>query len=265
MKVFDSFVIIFFVIFYAMLLVWAFILFVTGQQTTQWNYLFNAGYALLYYSVGVVALFGIKLHGLNSAVGKELLAIAIGMFGFASGLSIWAYFNLILKVDIPYPSLADFFFALYIPFLGYGIINLLSVFGMFYSKRILSETILIFLLSCVLIFFWGNPPDFSDALPLLTKALNLAYLFGDAFLISLGYMLIRLSKGKIHKSFFFFVGALMVMALADLLFAYRTGAELYWNGDISDVLYATSGFLFSLGVTRIVISQMRITKVASGF
>lgn len=260
MKFFDNYVIVFFSFFYIVLLGWAAILFLTGQTSTSWNYLYNAAYALLYFSVGIVGLFGIKLHGLKSAVGRELLAISLGMFGFAFGLFVWSYYNLILKVETPYPSLADFFFVLYIPFIGYGIINFLSIFGLFYSKRILGETIGIFLLAAVFIFFFGNPPDLSSSVPLLQKALNIFYLMGDAFLISLGYMLIRLTQGRIHNSFFFFIGALVVMAAADLIFAYRTGANVYWNGDISDILYATSGFLFSIGVTKIVSSQIKISN-----
>lgn len=260
MKFFDNYIVGFFSVFYLVLLVWAGVLFFTGQINTEWNYLFNTACAVLYFSVGIVALFGIELHGLKSSVGRELLAISLGMFGFSFGLFVWAYFNLILKVETPYPSLADFFFVLYIPFIGYGILNLLSVFGMFYSKRILGESAAIFLVAAVFIFFLGNPPDLSASLPFLEKSLNIFYLLGDAFLITLGYMLIRLTRGRIHQSFFFLIGALIIMAVADLLFAYRTSAGIYWNGDIADILYATSGFLFSVGVTKIVLTQIKISN-----
>lgn len=261
MKFLDSYISVFFGSFFAVLLIWSGILFFTGQKTTEWNYLFNALNALLFFSVGIVALFGVRLHGFQSAVGKELLSIALSMFSFSLGLFVWCYFNIILKVATPYPSLADLFLVLYIPFLGYGIVNLLRAFGMFYSTRILVETIVIFGLTSILIFFIGNPPDLSVAVPLLQKSLNIFYLLGDAFLISLGYMLIRLTKGRIHGSFFYLVGALFAMAGADLIFAYRTGTETYWNGDIADVLYALSGFLFSIGVTKIVSSQLKIASV----
>lgn len=260
MRFFDNYIIGFFFFFYLFLLAWAGILFFTGQTTSEWNYIFNIAYAILYFSIGIVGLFGIELHGLKSSVGREMLAISLGMFSFSFGLFIWSYFNVIQRIETPYPSLADVFLILYIPFIGYGIINLLSVFGLFYSKRILGETIIIFLLSSIVIFLFGNPPDLSETLPLLEKGLNIFYLLGDAFLISLGYMLIRLTRGKIHQSFFFFIGALVVMAIADLLFSYRTGAGIYWNGDISDVLYTTAGFFFSVGVTKIVSSQIKISN-----
>ncbi len=260
MRFFDNYINVFFSTFFVGMVLWSGILFFTGQRSTEWNYLYNAGYSLLFFSVGIISLFGVKLHGLSSAVGKELLSIALAMFGFSLGLFVWCYYNVIVKIGTPYPSIADFFFVLYIPFLGYGILNLLRVFGMLYSTRILMETIIIFGVSSILIFFVGNPPDLSNELPLLEKSLNIFYLLGDAFLISLGYMLIRLTRGRIHGSFFFLVGALFAMAAADLTFAYRTGTEVYWNGDISDLLFVLSGFLFGLGVTKIVSSQLKIAS-----
>jgi hypothetical protein len=260
MRLFDNYISVFFFIFFFALLGWHLILFFTNQTTTQWNYLFNTAYALLYFSAGVVGLFGVKLHGIKSAVGREVFAIALGMFGFSIGLFIWSYYNIIAKVGVPFPSIADFFFVLYIPFIGYGIINLLGIFGLFYSKRIMYESLTVFILVAILIVFLGNPPDLSTQLPLLTKALNVFYLLGDTFLVTLGVMLIRLTQGRINSSFFFFIGALLVMACADLLFSYRTGTGIYWNGDISDLLYAFAGFLFSMGVTKIVYSQVNIAK-----
>ena len=260
MRIFDNYIAIFFTLFFIGLIAWHIILVTTHQTVTQWNYLYNTAYALLYFSGGVVGLFGVKLHGMKSSIGRELLCISLGMFGYAIGLFIWSYYNIIAKVGIPYPSLADFFFVLYIPFIGYGIINLLSVFGLQYSKRILIESFAVFIVVAIAIFFFGNPPDLSDKLPFFTKALNIFYLLGDTFLVTLGVMLIRLTQGRINSSFFFFIGALLVMVCADLLFSYRTGTNVYWNGDTSDLLYAFAGYLFSMGVTKIVYAQLHIAK-----
>lgn len=260
MQFLDRYLTYFLICFFLILLQWSGALFLTQQKTTEWNYYFNIGYAFMYICGGLIALYGTKLHGIRSSVGKETFSIAVGMFGFAIGLFIWAYYNLVLKIDTPFPSLADVFFILYIPFIAYGIINLLREFGLFFSKKILFESIGIYIVFAILIFFYANPPDLAASTPLLEKILNIGYLLGDSLLITLGIMLIRLTEGRIHKSFYFFVAALFVMAIADFIFAYRTSTEIYWNGDISDVLFATSGFLFSLGVTKIVLVQLTINR-----
>lgn len=261
MKLFERYISLYFLAFFLLLALFSFTLYINNQRTTQWNYLFNIVNGLLYVSGGVVALYGTRLHGFRSSVGRELFSIAIGMIGFAVGLFIWSYYNLFLNVDTPYPSFADIFFVLYIPFIAYGIINLLREFGLFFSKKILFQSVGIFILAGIFIFFYGNPPDLAATTPFLEKAVNIFYLIGDSFLITLGIMLIRLTEGRIHKSFFFFIGALFVMALADFNFGYRTGADIYWNGDITDVLFALSGFLFSLGVTKVVAVQLKLARI----
>jgi hypothetical protein len=260
MRFHGKYITIYFYTYILILTFWSLILYLTHQRNTPWNNFYNIAYAFLYFSVGIIALLGTRLNDLKSTVGKELLSIAIGMFGFAIGLFIWFYYNTVLKIEIPYPSLADIFFVLYIPFLGYGIIKLLNVFGLLFSKRILLEAVTIFIISGIIILKFGNPPGSAASLSFFAQALNIFYLLGDTFLITLGIMLIRLTKGKIHNSFFYFIGALIIMAGADIIFSYRTAYNSYWNGDISDLLYAVSGFLFGLGVTRIVSDQSVISN-----
>src|SRR5882672_7729398 len=182
------------------------------------------------------------------------------MICFALGLISWAYYNLVLKIAIPYPSFADVFFVLYIPFLGYGIINLLREFGVFFSRKIILVSLIIFICSSLFVFFFGNPPDLSMNIPFIAKAFNLFYLFTDSFLLTLSIMVILLTRGKIHKSFLFFILALFIMALADFTFSYRSGAEIYWNGDVSDILYALAALCFSIGITQTIFAQIRTAK-----
>lgn len=225
------------------------------------NFLFNAGYALLYLSGGIIALLSIKASGWKSSVGQELLSISLGMIGFAIGLFIWCYYNLILKVDIPYPSYADVFFILYIPFLVYGIMHYLRGVGILITKSILFESCGIFIIS-IFITYFITPHQEPSYSVILSQMFDFFYLLGDAFLITLGIMLIRLTKGKIHKSFFYFIGALLVMAFADFLFAQRAADNTYWNGDISDLLFALSGLLFCLGISRIIVTQKLTASVS---
>lgn len=205
-----------------------------------------------------MAFWGTKLTGFHNSTGKHLASIGIGMIGFAIGLFIWSYYNIILNIKVPYPSYADMFFILYIPFLAAGIINLLRLFGVFVDKKIYFESSIIFLFFIVFVFMIGNPPDLSSNTPVFERSFNIMYLLGDSFLISLGYMLIRLTRGKIHKSFIYFMCALFTMAFADLLFSYRIADGSYWNGGFSDILYALSGLFFSLGVIKIIATQYKI-------
>ena len=136
MRSFEKYSTFYFLLYFLILVTWSFILFITEQRTSQWNYFFNVAYALFYLCAGVVAYQGVKISGMKNSVGKQLFSISISMITNAIALFIWAYYNLVLKVEIPYPSLADVFSILYIPFLGYGIINLLRGFGILFNRHI---------------------------------------------------------------------------------------------------------------------------------
>ena len=250
---------IFFWLFFILLFFWYDFLFITGQKNTHLNHLFNVAYAFMFLFGGLLALKGFISSGIKSSIGKQLFSISVGMLGFAAGLFTWTFYNFILKVDVPYPSIADVFFILYIPFLGYGIINILRVFDVLISKKILVKFVGIFVVSSVMIFFIGSARYSSQSPSILAQLFNIFYLMGDAFLVTLSVMLISLSKDKIHRSFLYFVIALLAMTFADLVFTYRTSNGIYWNGDVTDLLYAFSGFMFCLGVTNIVFDHKKIT------
>lgn len=250
----------FFYVFFVGMVWWSLALSITDQKTTDWNYLFNVGIAFLYLSGGAIAFLWSKKSETHNSVIHELLSVGLGVTIFGIGLLVWSYYNLFLDVDIPYPSLADAVYVFYMPILAYGIISLLRTFGIFMSKKIYLETFMIFVLAAVFIFAVGNPPDLSPELPYLVKAFNIYYLLGDALLITLGITLIRLTRGKLHNSFFYFMFALFSMAAADFIFSYRTAHETYWNGDIADVFYSLAGLMFTLGIIKIVATQSILSK-----
>ncbi len=242
---------------------WSTALFLTNQKTGDWNYLFNVADALIYLSGGAIALVASLKLGLKNTLGRELISVGIGISFFGIGLTIWSYYNLALRVELPYPSFSDAVYVFYSPILAYGIISLLRVFGVMITKRFYLESVGVFIIAAILIFTIGGPPDLSSQLSFLAKFLNVYYLLADALLITLGMMMIRLTRGKIHGSFFYFLIALFSMAIADFTFFYRTAQETYWNGDIADIFYAFAGTMFALGIVKIVAAQDRLSAASN--
>ncbi len=255
-------IITFYCVYFLVLVAWSLVLFLTRQKTSDWNYLFNVADALIYLSGGTIALVEARKLHLKNTLGRELTSVGIGVFLFGVGLSIWSYYNLALRVESPYPSFSDAVYVFYSPILAYGLISLLRVFGVMITKRFYLESLGVFVLSAVLILS-VNPPDLASDLPFLAKFLNVYYLLADALLVSLGIMMLRLTHGRIHGSFFFFLIALFSMAIADFTFFYRVAQETYWNGDISDIFYAFAGLMFTLGIIKIVAAQERLSAAST--
>lgn len=233
------------------LLIWYLYLQVIPTKTTVLNYAFNIGYALAFLTAAGIAFYGIKILGFGAKVSKSLIFFGIAGLLYGIGLVIWAYFNLYLKVAIPYPSYADIFFVLFYPVMGLGLFAVLGEFITISNRKVIFETMLLAIVTVFLINLL-NRPDLSENLPILTKLLNVAYPLFDVLLISLTYISIRISSRKIEPSLMMLISALTFQATGDLFFSFRSATNIYWNGDISDFFLMMSGITLAFAVVNII-------------
>jgi hypothetical protein len=66
-----------------------------------------------------MSLITVLRLGFKSREGKYYLFLVVGIALWALAHTIWAYFELVLGIATPYPSIADFFWLLGYPFLWY--------------------------------------------------------------------------------------------------------------------------------------------------
>lgn len=249
-------------LFFVFMLVWALYLQTLGDKTTVYNYLFNFGFALLFLGVCPMVVLSRKYIEGSTQLGKAFLFYSLASISYGIGLIIWVYYNLVAKVEVPYPSVADAFFIAFYPLMSIGIFFMIRIFSVQLNIRLIGETALILILASLLVLF-VTKPDFSGELTFLNNILNLAYPIFDAVLLALMYLLIRISAGKFYLGLFFLISALFFQALADILFSLRTAQEIYWNGDISDILYTCSAF--SLVMTILFVTdKMKPSQIQLG-
>lgn len=245
----------------AIILVWDALLFLSPVKTTIWNYYYNAGYALLYLFGAGIGMFGAMRVSTKTTIGKALLYLGLGQAAYAIGLIFWVYYNLIVHTDVPYPSLADGFFLLgFIPFMTIGCLYVLTIYHQILSPRRLIEAGLIFVVVGAIVFGFLNTPDISSGVTPAAKFFNILYPFGDSILLTLAFLALRASGGKLQAVLLLLVIGFFFQVSGDLIFSYRTSQELYWNGDIADVCYTLSAILLGLGITTLAYSGENTLK-----
>ncbi len=232
------------------LLAWAAALYGMEDHATIWNYLFNIGYSLLYLFGALAALIAYFALGREGLIAKAFLYLGLSLAAYTGGQWIWAYYNLVGTEEVPYPSLADVLFILFIPFTAIALAKFLRMYQILVTKRVVIESILVFLASTALIFFFQGW-DASEELSTLEKAFNLMYPFTDAGLITGAVIVIRSSGGVFHNTLILLVSGYLVGALADFTFSYSTTKGIYWNGGIADILFTISGFLMALAALKL--------------
>lgn len=232
-------------------------LFVNPNKGMDANFYFNLAYGLIYLLGAIVSFIRIKKYPYSPNMKRALTFFGIGMFSYGAGLIVWTYFNLVARIAVPYPSLADVFFILFYPGIIAGTFFLLQSFGGKITTRLVVEGVITLLVFFTILYLFLNQTSQGTSVSSLAKILNILYPFGDAFITSLAVTALRTEKGiSEHPNILYFVFAFILAAAADTIFSFRSANSLYWNGDISDLLFAISGFLIVWGILSIKIPSL---------
>lgn len=246
-----------------MIFIWAFWgwLWVTGSKDGFYNYLYSFLFGLTPLIGGVVAMWGSRIWGgLKSAVGRAVFFVGLGVFLWGFGEMIWSYYNFVLNVPAPYPSVADIGFAPSIFFYGIGAIFLAKATGAKYGLRsnlakilTIGATILTFVIVyyvSVIIARGGVliPPGETP----LKTVLDIVYPFGDFLILAIAVIVSGLSFKYLGGRYLIDIVAILLglfaMFVGDTLFSYATTVGTYYNGNFGDLWLATGTFLLTFGV-----------------
>lgn len=248
-----------FVIFYSVFLIfWSLYLYTVSEKTTFLNYSYNLGYALSFFVGGFLGIvYGIK-RNLRTDIGKALLFLGSGLASYGIGLVIWFVYNSALRIEVPYPSLADVFFLLFYPSIAVGVVFLLKSFQVPIKNLMIFDSLAILVVISLTIFIYFALIIQPNSENILEQVFNILYPVGDILIITICLIGIRVSPVR-HWYLLLLIGGVFVASLADLTFAYRTAREIYWNGDIADMLFAIEAGLLSLGIISFVGEQKMST------
>jgi len=226
-----------------------------------YNYLYSFLFGLIPLVGGFVAVRQAKLWGgLKSAVGKAVFYIGLGVFLWGCGETIWSYYNFVLNVPAPYPSLADLGFAPSIFFYGLGTVYLSKATGAKYGLQSIYAKLFVLLASIMVAFlsyhFLITVARGGILLPegetFLKGVLDVAYPLGDFIALMLGVIISGLSfkylGGKYKLDILAIFAGLWVMFIADAIFSYTTTIGTYYNADFGDLMLSTGTFFLTFGI-----------------
>jgi hypothetical protein len=210
---------------------------------------------------GAVAVWGAQQWGgVQSAVGRAVVAIGWSMVLQGLGQSVWLYYNLALNVSVPYPSLADFLFVPAEFLYAAGGLFLAQATGAKYGMRsVLAKMIVVVSVVCISAFAYYILVTVARGGVLITEGgtivkvfLDLAYPLGDLLALAFAAVISGLSfqylGGKYRLFIYIILLGLANMFAADAFFSYVTTVGTYHNADLTDFLYSSGAFLLTFGI-----------------
>jgi hypothetical protein len=217
---------------------------------------FRLGFAGSYF---IMALYGgiLGVHasfswgGLKTLLGKAIFLFSLGLFMQVIGQLVYAYYNRILNIQVPYPSLGDIGYFGTIPFYLYGVFLLAKSSGIqvnfqSFRKKIIALIIPIIMLTLGYWAFLRNYNfDFNNPLKVF---LDFGYPLGEAIYISIAIITFIFSRrvldGIMKSKALLILIALLVQYLADYTFLFTSAT--FYPGNYVDLIYLTAYFVMTL-------------------
>lgn len=248
--------------YFVILILW-FTLHILNMQKTDANYFYQFAFGLIPLVGGISGIRQSKTWGfLRSKVGSALFFISAGLVTWGIGQMFWSIlYNIILKVEVPYPSLADAGYILSWPLWTIGIINLAHATGAKFSLRQMKGKLFLFFIPLVLIALsyyllvtvarGGLISDFAGGLKVF---FDLAYPIGDVVILTLAVLIYGLSfnylGGKFKYTILVLLLGFVINYIVDFSFSYVTTNGTYYNGHWVDVLFPTAMAFIAFGVNN---------------
>ena len=246
------------VLFIALSVWWVIIALILKNQDINQNLYWAASYQIL---AILGAIFGIIISqywgGFKSTLGKSIIFFSLGLLLQSFGQSVFSFYNIILKVEIPYPSIADIGFFGSVPLYIYGGILFGQASGIKFSLRSLSSKAIAIIIPLVILvasyFFFLKNYEFNLDNP-LKVFLDFGYPSGQAIYISVAISTYFLSKkllgGIMKNAVLLILIALVVQYVADYNFLYQTLNTTWINGGYGDFIYLIAYFVMALGLIK---------------
>jgi hypothetical protein len=237
---------------------WAFVPVGAPGENYQ-SLLWAASYQIVAFLGG---LWGLSISrswgGMGSVMGRSIISFSLGLLFQTFGQSTFSFYNLVLQVEVPYPSMADIGFFGSIPFYIYGIILLARAAGVAMSMRSFLNQIQVIIIPLAMLglsyFFFLRGYEFDWSNP-LRVILDFGYPLGQAIYISIAILTYTLSKsflgGLMKPKILFILIALIVQYLADYNFLYQALNETWQNGGYGDYIYLVAYLFMALGLLQL--------------
>ncbi len=171
--------------------------------------------------------------------------VGLACASWAAGNAVWAFYELGLDQEAPFPSPADFGYLGFVPLALIGIILLGPSFASVGTFKRSMDVALVTVGLGGAGWILVLSPVAASTEDGLEQALALAYPIGDLLMLAVTLSVITLTRGRDRTLTILPIG-LILFALADVSFALMTATDQYTSGDLSAWAWFTGFLLMAL-------------------
>jgi diguanylate cyclase (GGDEF)-like protein/PAS domain S-box-containing protein len=205
--------------------------------------------------VVIALVVGVRVHAPGSV--RPWVLLLAGQAGFLLGDLIW-YSEYLPTGEAPaFPSVSDVFYLAGYPALALGVLLFIRARQPRYRLTAALDALAVGVAAVLALWLIAIEPFiYDDTLPILERAVLLAYPVGDALIMSAAAYLL-LSGRQAKGAFYLLVASLGLLLAADVVYAAVGDAD---ETVLADVLWLSSYVLF--GLTALVPSMRNLTELS---
>jgi len=238
-----------------------------GDAPESQRFLFGAIYGTVTSAYGAYLGFS-AMHvwgGWRSVMGKALLFFSFGLLAQFFGQATFSFYNIVLGVYVPYPSIADIGYFGNIPLNIIGVLYLASASGVRVSLRSVWLQVVSVLVPICMVglsyYFFLREYDFSQT-TLLTALLDFGYPIGQSLFVTLAMLTFMLTRnilgGVMRGRILLILIALVLQYIADTNFLYQTITDTWKNGGYGVYLYFVAYLIMAYALAQIRVMYRKI-------
>lgn len=240
----------------------------------------NTGHILDWWAgtYGIIALVGgvwglvvsKRWGGFKSVIGLSVAMFSFGLLAQEFGQLIYAYYAIVDKIEVPYPSIGDIGYFGSVLLYIYGTFLLAKAAGAKFSLKTVSgkfQAVIIpitLLITSYLLFLRGYEFDWRNP---LTVILDFGYPLGQAIYISIAILAFLLSRkmlgGIMRKKILLIIFALCAQYAADFNFLLQSSHETWSTAQYGDFLYALSYTLMTIALLSVGLAYAQIRNTGA--
>lgn len=221
-------------------------------QNNFWEYIYAFTYFLLFFIAVLAGIWGGYLVGLHNTFGRALYALGCANIFILASITTIDYYINVSNSQMPYPSISNVFYLLFIPTTAIGLGFLLKLYNVHINNhKILTKIVSIILVSIFIIFYFIGFPSIRDA-SALADTFDLLYALGDVILLALVLIIISVSKKRMYHGLYIYLAGITLHIFGDVLFVTRVKEGLYFGiGDPAEIAYILSALCLALGIVTL--------------
>lgn len=205
----------------------------------------------------LVVLAVVRSFGKGENLRRQWTLIGLGMLAFALGDAVWAWIEVFMRAEVPYPGLPDLFYMGEYVFVGWALVIAAVAYSRLFDIRAAAGFALATGVALMVLLYFGlfEPYILSDAsLSTGELVLSIFYPSADVLLLLVPSILLvlvvgRLAGGRLGWPWWFVAAGATILAISDAAYSYMSAAETYTAGAAVDYGWMLAHVALAVGAS----------------